>query len=74
MNPLVLVFNPAAFIRTEIILERTKANNRAGLVGSFPRQLRITADELPTLKVDVRLNIFLPRTLNRRLESQYQDF
>lgn len=79
-DPLVLRLDAPRPVSAEEVLEGAEADDWAGLVGRLvllgdvrPARLLWPADELPSLEVDVRGEVLLPRRLHRRLEGQHQN-
>ena len=74
MYPFVFCLDAAGFpIHSQIILKRAKADDRAGLVRCFIGQFCVTADKLPAFKINVAVQVLLPRTDHSRLEGQNQN-
>jgi len=60
------------FVDAQVILERTEADDGPGLVRRFIGRLRIPADKLPALEVDVGLQVLPPRADRSGFERQDQ--
>ena len=74
MDPLVFCLDTAGFlIHTQIVLKRAKADDGAGLVRCFIGQLCVAADKLPALKINMAVQVLLPRTDHSRFEGQNQN-
>ncbi len=78
-DPLVLGLDAPRPFASEEVLEGAEANDRAGLVGRVvllgdvrPARFLGPADELPSLEVDMRGEVLLPRGLYRRFEGQHE--
>ena len=74
MYPLIFCLDAAGFpIHSQIILKRAKADDRAGLVRCFIGQFCVAADKLPAFKINMAVQVLLPRTDHSRLEGQNQN-
>ena len=79
-HPLVLGLEGPVPALAEEVLERSEAHDGPVLVGSLvlPGDVGVAgscgaADELPALEVHMRLEVLLPRRLDRRLEGEDED-
>ena len=72
VDPLVARLDaPGLSIHPQVVLERAKAHDGPRRVALLVA-VRVARDELPPVKVDVTLEVGLPRVLDRGLEGQHE--